>query len=198
MINLLPDEDKQAIAYARYNSQLRSWIFGAFIGLAGVLLVVLGGQLMINENIDSFDQAIAANKQTLQEQDQKKTLENAKNIQQNFQLAVDVLSREVLFSKLLPRVGQVMPSGTVLENLSLNTESEETAFDLSARAKDINTGSQIQVNLTDPDNKLFQKADLVNISCKTDEENLYPCSVSMRVLPTETNEFLLINPEDKK
>lgn len=200
MINLLPPIEKEAITYARYNTQLRRWIFGALIGLAGVVMVVLGGNIILQQSVDSYEQAIATGKEQLKKQDQKKTLEEVKGIQDNFKLVVDVLSREVLFSKLLPRVGQVMPTGTVLEGLSLTTEGEQTAFDLTAKAESVAAGSQIHINLTDPENRLFKKADLVDVSCPSEQEepSPYPCTVSMRVLPADTNEFLLMKKEDKK
>lgn len=200
MINLLPPDEKEAILYARYNTQLRRWISGALIGLAGVVIVVFCGNFMLNQSTNDYAQAIASSQEQLKKQDQKKSLEQVKGIQTNFKLVVDVLSREVLFSKLLPQVGQVMPSGTVLENLSLNTEEGQTAFDLTASAQDFTSGSQIQVNLIDPANKLFEKADLVNVSCTQDQDEPteYPCKVTMRVLPSKTNQFLLIPPEGEK
>ncbi len=200
MINLLPPAEKEAITYARYNTQIRSWIIGAFVGLAGVAIVVLGGQMILRQSTENYQQAINSSKEQLQRQDQKETLEQVKGIQSSFKLVVDVLSREVLFSKLLPQVGQVMPSGTVLEDLSLNTDAGQTAFDLTASARDFTSGSQIQVNLVDPSNKLFEKADLVNVSCPSDQEEPteYPCRVTMRVLPAKANQFLLINPESNK
>lgn len=199
MINLLPPVEKEAIMFARYNTQLRRWIAGGLLGLAGVILVVFSGNLLLRQSVQDYETSIEASKNRLSQHKQKETLEQVKSIQESFKLVVDVLSREVLFSKLLPQVGQVMPENTVLEALSLNTESEQTAFDITARARDFTSGSQIQVNLTDPDNKLFTKADLVNVSCpsKQDEPTPYPCTVSMRVQPTDENPFLLISPETK-
>lgn len=199
MINLLPPIEKEAIMYARFNTQLRRWIGGGLLGLIGVILVIFSGNLLLKQSVQDYESSVEASKSRLTQQKQKETLEQVKNIQDSFKLVVDVLSREVLFSKLLPQVGQVMPENTVLEALSLNTESEQTAFDITARARDFTSGSQIQVNLTDPDNKLFTKADLVNVSCPSAQNRPteYPCTVSMRVQPTNENPFLLISPEDK-
>lgn len=200
MINLLPPAEKEVIMYARYNTQLRRWMLGVSVGLVGVALVVLGGQMILKQSVDSYQQAISSSKEQLQQQNQKETLEKVKGIQSSFKLVVDVLSREVLFSKLLPQVGRVMPNGTVLEGLSLNTDAGQTAFDITASARDFTSGSQIQVNLIDPANKLFEKADLVNVSCSAKEgvPTAYPCQVTMRVLPAKANQFLLINPEATK
>lgn len=203
MINLLPPKEKEAIVFARLNVRLRHWIIGALVGLVGVALVVSAGNMLVGQTISDYDSTIATTKKRLENNKQQETLQEVKGIQESFKLVIDVLSREVLFSKILPRVGQVMPSGTVLEGLSLNTDSTETAFDITASAVDFTSGSQIQINLTDPANKLFSKADLVNVACKESEAESekpaeYPCKVTMRVQPTESSQFLLISPSGKK
>jgi hypothetical protein len=199
MINLLPPAEKEAITFARYNTQLRRWIAGACVGLAGVLVVVLGGQMYLRQTTQSYESAIATSKQDLEQQKQTETLKQVKDIQDSLKLVVSVLSREVLFSKLLQQVGQIMPRGTVLESLSLSTESEtETAFDLTASAVDYQSASQVQVNLQDPNNKLFEKTDLINITCTppaAGEAIPYPCKATLRVLPAKDNPFLLLNEE---
>jgi len=198
MINLLPPAEKEALSFARYNTQLRRWIAGACMGLVGVLVVVLGGQMYLQQSTDTYQHAITSSKDRLAAQKQTDTLSRVKGIQDSLKLVVDVLSREVLFSKLLQQVGLVMPRGTVLENLSLSTiDAEQTAFDLTAKAADYQSASQIQVNLEDPRNKLFDKADLINISCKPpgDEPVQYPCQATLRVLPAKENPFLLLSKE---
>lgn len=199
MINLLPPEEKENIVFARHNTQLRRWIAGAGCGLAGVFLVVLGGQVYLQQTTRSYEASIKASKQNLTDQKQTETLQRVKSIQDSLTLVVDVLSREVLFSKLLPQVGQIMPRGTVLEDLSLSTDgSTRTAFNLTARAKDYQSASQIVANLTDPANKLFEKVDLNNITLQPKDENdQYPYQASLRVLPSKDNPFLLLSKEAK-
>jgi hypothetical protein len=197
MINLLPPAEKEAVAFARYNTQLRHWIVGALVGLAGVVVVVFFGQMYLQQNVDAFQKSIDTKKQQLAAQKQKETLDQVKGIQDSFKLVVEVLSREILFSELLPQVGATMPKGAILENLTLNTEGTQTAFDLSANAVNYESGSQVHANLADPDNNLFEKADLVSISCSTPEEsNPYPCTVQVRVMPAQNNKFLLLNRGD--
>lgn len=200
MINLLPPEFKDEISFARYNTQLTRWIAGAMVGLVGVAMVVLGGQLYLKQNTESYKNAVTRSKERLVEQEQTESLARVKGIQESFKLVVDVLSREVLFSKLLPQVGAIMPQGTILGNLSLNTEDGQTAFDLTASAVDYHSASQIQVNLQDPSNKLFEKADLNSITCGQSEKEIseYPCRAQLRVLPSSQSQFLLINPETKQ
>lgn len=56
-----------------------------------------------------------------------------------------------------------MPENTVLSNIEIS--KVEGGIDLSAETKDQESATQIQVNLMDPNNKLFDKVDIVSISC---------------------------------
>ena len=197
MINLLPPAEREEITFARYNTQLRRWIIGACVGLVGVVLVVLGGQVYLQQTTDSYASAITSSKDNLSRQKQSETLGRVNSIQSSLKLAIDVLSREILFSKLLEQVGQIMPKGTVLETLSLSTENpEQTAFTLTARSKDYQSASQIQANLEDPSNKLFEKVDLNSISLQPKSDtDPYPYVAILRVLPAKDNPFLLLSKE---
>lgn len=200
VINLLPIGYKQEIIFARRNRIILRWIFGSLIGLLGVIFFAVAGQFFLRQSINSYNDLIHTQSEELKKNNQKETLDQVKSIQNNFMLVVDVLSKEVLFSKLIPRVGQVMPQGTLLESMNINAQDDTLSFDISARATDFTPGSQIQVNLTDPANKLFVKADLVNIDCTDDNEKYpnHPCKVKMRVLPAESNEFLFLEKKANK
>ena len=94
-----------------------------------------------------------------------------------------------------------MPDGTVITSHSTNQLAEGT--ELIERAKDYNTASQVQLNLQDPNNKIFEKADIVSTECSstptTDNlvETTYPCKVTVRALFAKNNSFLFID-KDKK
>jgi hypothetical protein len=53
----------------------------------------------------------------------------------------------------------------------------------------------VQVNLADPTNKIFSKADIVSITCSSSNalSPLYPCTVNVRALFVTNNPFLFIN-----
>ena len=107
-------------------------------------------------------------------------------------LVVNVLSREILFSKLLTQTGAVTPSNTSLTDLSINQVAG--AIDIKAKATDITAATQLQVNLQDPANKIFTKADIQNITCKPDATDpKYPCNVTLKALFAKDNPFLFIN-----
>lgn len=194
MINLLPPDVRRDINFARHNTQIIRYIIGCLLGFIGVLILALSGKIYLHKNIDTYKATLETNRQQQQLQKQEETLTKVKDIQNSVKLVVDVLSKDILFSKLLPQVGAIMPPGTVLENFTLSTESDQAAFEITARSKDFESASQIQVNLEDNSNKLFEKADLVDISCQSVSEttDLYPCKTTLKVLPSNNSQFLLI------
>ena len=83
-----------------------------------------------------------------------------------------------------------MPENTVLSNIEIS--KVEGGIDLSAETKDQESATQIQVNLMDPNNKLFDKVDIVSISCG-ESNPTYPCRATFRALFTKDNPFLFVN-----
>jgi hypothetical protein len=102
-----------------------------------------------------------------------------------------VLSGEVLFSKLLKQLGTLTPPNTSLSALTITQGT--TGIDITANTADYNTATQLQVNLADPNNKIFSKADIVGINCSSNDAGRYPCTVNIRALLADNNPFLFIN-----
>lgn len=199
MINLLPPDLKESYTYAHRNTRLVKWTIafgGALIGLA---LISAFGILYIQQTSLSYDSQIASLQQSLKSKKLKETEAQTKEISDNVKLAVNVLSKEVLFSKLIKQLGALMPSNTRLKDLSIN--QEQSGVDISANAIDYKAATQLQVNLQDPENKIFSKADIVSITCASIDEtssnnplaSRYPCEVTIRAVFAKDNPFLFIN-----
>lgn len=195
MINLLPPTTKSDIAYARKNSLLLkycSFMLLAIVGLAlitgvGVMYMKQSGQALHKQAEESNRQLDAKNLTGVQKQ--------AEDIASNIKLASDVLSRQILFSKLLRQIGAAMPANTSLSDLKIN--KDDLGISLTAVATNYNSASQVQVNLADPTNKIFKQADLISIDCNKPDRSRYPCTVAIRALFGDNQQFLLINPTKK-
>lgn len=191
MINLLPPDQREAIMYARRNTKLRSWVVALITILIGMLLFLAAGQVYIERTTDRYTAQVEAEQISLKSQKLEETQKQVQDLSNNLKLIIQVLSREVLFSKLLRQVGNVMPPGSVLSSIEIS--KVEGGIDLSAQAKDYNTASQVQVNLQDPSNKLFDKVDIIQVSCGTAKDGPYPCKVTLRALFSKNNPYLFIN-----
>lgn len=193
MINLLPPDVKQRITYARRNTSLRSWLLALLGAIICICVVVGAGHLYLRHSIDTYTTQLSEGQQQLKDQHLEKTQQDVEAVSSNLKLVTQVLSRAVLFSKLLGQVGSAIPSGSVLTNLSISNKVQG-GIDLSFSSTDYQTGTQIQLNLADPNNKIFEKADIVNIQCATPTEpTKYPCTIQIRALFAKNNTFMFIN-----
>lgn len=191
MINLLPPEIQQDYRYARRNSWLMGTVTLMGIGLAGIILISAAGVWYLNQAATTYTLQAAATQHTLEAQKQAETEKKVQEMSNSLKLAVQVLSKEVLFSKLLKQLGAITPNNATLSNLSI---TELTGgVDITARTTDYNAATQLQVNLGDPKNQIFEKADIVSITCGGTDSSRYPCTVVIRALFAKNNPYLFIN-----
>lgn len=196
MINLLPPEMKQSYRYARRNSRLLFWVSTLAVSILGVVILCGIGTMGMNHSINQNKDEVANLDATLSSQDLSGTQRQVTAITSNLKLMVSVLSKEVLFSKLLVQMGNTTPPNVVLTGLSIS--ETESAIDVTARSANYSGAAQLQANLADPNNKIFSKADTVNISCvaptASDPQSAkYPCTVTIRALFATDNPFLFVN-----
>lgn len=197
MINLLPNETKQQVSFARRNTTLRKWVIATAIGVAGIAIVFAAGLWFIHRSTNSVQAQVTATTEQLKAQKLDETQKRVAEISDSVKLASQVLSKQVLFSKLLTQIGAVMPAGAALQSLSIN--STQGGIDLTAVATNYETASQVQVNLADPANKIFEKADIVTVNCQTTTTPTeYPCQVTIRALFTKNNTFQYATQGAKK
>ena len=197
MINLLPPELRESYRYARRNTMLRSWVVVALISLVGLGALGTFGLLSLHQESVTYSRRVTAAQKQLEDDHLAQTETRVKDITNSLKLGVQVLSQEVLFSKLITQIGAAMPSGTVLTGLNIN--KSQGGLDLTANATNYTTATQIQVNLNDPNNKIFGKVDLNGINCsqQTGGDALHPCAVTLRALFNSDNQFLFINQGKK-
>lgn len=192
MINLLPPDTRQTYLYAKRNSTLLKWCVLFLISIAGVGLIVAGGLFYINQSSKSLAAQNAQTQQSLRDQKIDEVQKEVQDIAGSLRLTVQVLSRQILFSELIKQIGTAIPSNASLTDL--NIAKTQGAIDLSAVASDYKTASQVQVNLADPENKIFDKADLISINCSTSTtaDKNYPCTVKIRAQFVKNNPFMFI------
>lgn len=195
MINLLPPDVKSHYHYGQRNVVLLRWVFAMAFGVLGLIIIGAGGALYMYQTSRDYDKQITAETAALEARDLSATQSQVKSISTSLKLAVQVLSKEILFSKLLEQLGTLTPANVTLSNLIIS--DTDKAVDITAQATDYQSATQLQVNLSADGNKLFQKADIVSITCnKTSDSGTgskYPCAVTIRALFTANNPYLFIN-----
>jgi len=198
MINLMPPEFKQEYRYARRNSGLLHMLILFGVGLAVLAVIVAAGLVYLQQAAKTYKVRAASIEATLKEQKQSEVETQVKDISGNLKLAVQVLSQEVLFSQLLKQLAVVTPNNATLSGITIS--QLQGAVDVTAKTTDYTAATQLQVNLADPANKIFSKADIVSITCVTPTgttDTKYPCTVVIRALFATDNPFLFINSKEK-
>lgn len=188
MINLMPPDSKKSIKYSRLNERLLKWTIGCLIITAAMAAVVVLGGIYIDQTKNNLVKSINSTKKTISDQNLDKTGSEAETLSSGIKLVVQVLSKEVLFSKLLQEIGRLMPSGATLGNVQLSN-SVSGAVDLTANAVDYQSATQVQLNLQDPSNNLFDKVDTQSVSCSdatqsssSSVDSKYKCQIVIRAL----------------
>lgn len=197
MINLLPPDVKENMLYARRNTRLRRWITAVMFGVFGILVIVGAGQVYLQQSIKAYDLQVATGQEELRAQKLDETQAQVQQLSGDLKLVVQVLQKEILFSKLLSQIGAALPPGSVLTNLSIN--KVQGGLDLQVATTDSQTATQLQLNLQDPKNQIFEKADLISIQCKSKATgsdaiaSQYPCTAQVRALFAKNNTFTFIS-----
>lgn len=191
MINLLPPEIKSSYRYARRNVILRKWVVLFAVALVGLGAVTTYGLLTLQQSITSYKHQIAATDELFKKEDFAGTQRQVQDISNSFKLAVQVLSKEVLFSQLIKQIGASMPDKAILTGLDIN--QVQGGIQITAESTDYKTATQVQVNLSDPANKIFSRADIESIKCEGVNDPPYNCRITIRALFTSDNPFLFIN-----
>lgn len=197
MINLLPPETRQSYSYARRNKILLRWVIATAACLVVACLLVAGGYIYLMQTSNDTKQQIAQTNTKLQQQHIDRIEKQVNTISNNLGLAVQVLSHEILFSKLLAQLGTATPKDAILTNLTIT--QAQAGVQITAQTTSYDAATQLQANLADPTNKLFAKADLISINCGTNTTNTrYPCTANIQALFAPNNPFLFINDGAKQ
>ncbi|CAN5120224.1 hypothetical protein BH09PAT3_BH09PAT3_2840 [soil metagenome] len=200
MINLLPPDIKQSYRFAERNVSLRKWLITSAFCL--LILGAIGsyGWLSMRQSIMNNDKQVADLQTTLKTAKLTETNKQITGISNSLKLAQKVLSQEILFSKLLKQMATALPDGTNLTGLNISQVSSGSALDVTVDAISYNAATQVQINLADPTNKIFERADIQNITCDeaSTSTSSYPCKITLRAQFSKDNPFLFINQKQAK
>ncbi len=158
MINLLPDDIKQARRYATLNRQISH--YAAFVVLIiGLLCGAYGyGYVALTNERKTVESTIASKSTELADLD---TLsKEAQGISDTISTAATLLNREIRFSELIKKIGSVMPDGARLNGLSL-TGDRTSPIEIQAVLETPEQAGVLQNNLLTLD--LFEAADIQDV-----------------------------------
>lgn len=192
MINLLPPEVREQTLYARRNTVLMRWSIALAISIICLCLLFATGVLFIKQSSSSQASAAEKTREELRVQKLEETQNRVNEISGNLNLALQVLQRKILFSGIVQQIASAIPYGASLTDLRIS--KLQGGIDLEFEATDYQTATQVQVNLQDKANKIFEKADIVSINCSgTPEDSRYPCQITIRALFAKDNPYAVVS-----
>ncbi len=193
MINLLPPNRADEIRYGRINDTLRRWLIAAGLAILGLLIIIASGLAYANQQSKNLSTNIANTNRQLANDNLSQVQADASTISGDVTVINQVLNKEVRFSDLMQAIGKVMPPGTILSSLTLGNVTG--AVDLTADTVDYSSAAQIAVNLSDPGNKLFNKVDIVSITCQHSHPGTsYACAATYKALFSKSASSNFVNP----
>ena len=150
MINLLPPEEKRQLRAARTNWLLMRYnllLIGAVIFLAlaiGVAYVYLTAAKANAETVITENKAKVVDFTEVQAE--------ADAFRSNLTTAKQILDNEVVYTKVMLAIAALMPSGTVLDKLNLDSQTFGTQTTLAARTSNYENALKLK--------EAFQKSPL--------------------------------------
>ena len=176
MINLLPPEEKRQLHAARSNTLLVRYnilLLGvvAFMGIAvAVTYVYLTTAQQNAKQTISNNNAKVGQYATVNDQ--------AALFRQNLATAKQILDNEVTYSKAVLEIAQLIPSGVVLDTLTLDSQTFGTETTLTAQAR----GYANAIALKDSFSKstLFTNVHFQSITSSSTQSD-YPVTVNLSI-----------------
>jgi len=176
MINLLPAEIRIERQFGRKNRMLVGYVL-ALLTTALLVAVVMIGSLQffgiddstLRSEIEQNNTTITALQST--SADTNKTVSRLDTVNTLYDGGIS-------FSELVPKIGSLLPEGTVLNALSLTGESTDT-LNLDVDLERPELAATLVKNLVD--SELFEAADIGNINPKGAEGEKYRYATTIRV-----------------
>ena len=195
MINLLPYDQKQDIAYARKNYMLIKWLVALLIAMVFILAISLGGAFIINNERAKAEASAKAEAEAIAASDEKQEFDKYKKFKTDYDTVVKLLSKQLRYSKIIQDIGNILPEGTNIDGIKLTPGA--TSLTLSVNGESQQAIRKAFVNISKPNdqNKLFPKADLESITCSDNASTVSSktCTATIKVLLNADSGYYYIN-----
>lgn len=121
MINLMPDAAKRQLRAARANVLLLRYLLVILVAAGFIAFAIAGSYYLLTQTKTSSEQLIEASdtKAAVYSETQTAVSELSSQLSE----ARSILNNEIPYSKVLINIGQLLPEGTVLRELSLENAS---------------------------------------------------------------------------
>lgn len=179
MINLLPDEIKKDLHAARSNVVLLNYLLVLLLGIAFLALICIGVYFILMSTQTNAERLI--NENTSKDTSQGALQAQSTALRQSLNEAKTVLDNEIVYSKFFANLAGLMPTGVVLDNLSISPATFDTATTLQFFAKSNDDALALKAKFeTSP---YFSDVSLQSLNSNTTgQSSSYPVSASITLI----------------
>ena len=182
MINLLSDERKDAIRAARVNVFLVRYTSILILAFVFIMSALYVSYTVLGTTIKSADELIESN--DVKAGVYSETSEQVTALSAKLNETKAILDQEVRFSRVLVNMGQLMPRGTILGDLTLTSTSfNSSPVEVKAYAKSAAEASLLQTRFQQ--SLLFSDVTLKSTETKNEIDG-YPVTITMTVVFNRT------------
>lgn len=160
MINLLSPETKKQIRAARMNVVLVNYCL--LIGVTAVCMAAIFGVGFWADMNDQQTAQESKDTSTNAAAEYSKTRTAATAFAKDLATAKTILANNVSFSKLITDIASVVPSGVILNNLSLGTNTNNAPITISGRASTSQRAIDLKNSLEA--SAIFENVSFINVS----------------------------------
>ena len=181
MINLLPADYKKEIRAARSNVILLRYNITTLAAIVFLVLICGVFYVILSENKRAAEQL--NNESIAKAQAYNDTKVQADQYRQNLKTAKQILDNEVNYTSLIFDITKLLPTGVVLDGLSLQAADFGKQTVLVAKAKNYDAVTKLKKNLQEA--SIFEKDSVyfqnINDGTGIQASGPYPISVSISV-----------------
>lgn len=184
MINLLPDDNKRQIRAARMNVILLRYNFFVLITIAALCIICVFFYLFLHNNQSSAQSKSSEN--SAKAATYAKTRAAADEYRSNLSVASNILANEVNYTNTIFTITKLLPSGVVLDGLSINSTDFGKQLSFSAHAQSVERATKLKQNFEE--SKAFSNVYLQNVTddATSGSKTAYPVAVTISAKLNET------------
>lgn len=178
MINLLPVEYKAEIRAGRLNTMLVRYMVLMLGGMGLLAVLLIGTYFTINVSRVSAQQRVDENEQ--RETSYNDVKKESEAFRSDLATAKAILDNEVKYSSLIYKISSALPSGVVLDSLTVSAESLGTQATINASAKSYSAAVKLK-NSFEKNDELFSDVKFESITYQNDDTSPDPYKYKINI-----------------
>lgn len=177
MINLMPTQEKDSLKAARQNSLLLRYSGIIVMATAVLMGIIYTYGLLLNNTKMNAESLIETN--NTEAGIYNETKKKVSTLTENLSAIETISQQEIKTAKILTNIAALMPSGTIINSITLNAQSfdEPTKVVISGKNTNLIIGMQSAFQASD----LFSRVSFESVSESGGQIEGYPANVTINL-----------------